>query len=88
MLKLLIFVGIMLAIFIIAIGYIFRHELRTLAHKYGMYDKSKALQHKIKRKNITLDAHVKQHGHTVEAKMLEEEIKELQKLTREMEQKK
>lgn len=88
MLKLFIFVGIMLAIFIIAISYIFRHELRTLAHKYGMYDKTKALKHDIKRKNITLDAHIKQHGHTIEAQMLAEEIKELEKLTTEMEQKK
>lgn len=88
MLKLFIFVFIMLAIFIIAVGYIFRHELQTLAHKYGMYDKNKALKHDIKRKNITLEAHIKQHGHTVEAKMLEEEIRELEKLTTEMEQKK
>lgn len=88
MLKLFIFVGIMLAIFIIAIGYIFRHELQTLAHKYGMYDKNKALKHEIKRKEITLDAHIKQHGHTLESQMLTEEIKELEKLTTEMEQKK
>lgn len=78
----------MIAILIIALAYIFRHELATLGHKYGEYDDIKKLKHEIKRKNITYDAHMKKFGHTVEAEMLEKEIKELEQLKMEMEQKK
>ncbi|HBV23249.1 MAG TPA: hypothetical protein DEB42_05625 [Jeotgalicoccus sp.] len=88
MFKLLLFAGIMIAILIIALAYIFRHELATLGHKYGEYDDIKKLKHEIKRKNITYDAHMKKFGHTVEAEMLEKEIKELEQLKMEMEQKK
>ena len=88
MFKLLLFAGIMIAILIIALAYIFRHELATLGHKYGEYDDIKKLKHEIKRKNITYDAHMKKFGHTVEAEMLEKEIKELEQLKIEMEQKK
>ena len=88
MFKLLLFSGIMIAILIIALAYIFRHELATLGHKYGEYDEIKKLKHEIKRKNITYDAHMKKFGHTVEAEMLEKEIKELEQLKMEMEQKK
>lgn len=88
MFKLLLFAGIMFAILIIALAYIFRHELATLGHKYGEYDDIKKLKHEIKRKNITYDAHMKKFGHTVEAEMLEKEIKELEQLKMEMEQKK
>ncbi|CAD2078025.1 hypothetical protein GCM10007275_07610 [Jeotgalicoccus coquinae] len=88
MFKLLLFAGIMLAVLIIALAYIFRHELGTLGHKYNEYDEVKKLQHEIKRKNITYDAHVKKFGSTVEAEMLEKEIKELEQLKREMEQSK
>jgi hypothetical protein len=88
MFKLLLFAGIMLAILIIALAYIFRHELRTLGHKYDEYDEIKKLKHEIKRKNITYDAHLKKYGHTVEVKMLEEEIKELEHLITEMEHRK
>lgn len=88
MFKLLLFAGIMIAILIIALAYIFRHELATLGHKYGEYDDIKKLKHEIKRKNITYDAHMKKFGHTVEADMLEKEIKELEQLKMEMEQKK
>ncbi len=88
MFKLLLFAGIMLAILIIALAYIFRHELGTLGHKYNEYDELKKLKHDIKRKNITYDAHMEKFGSTVEAEMLEEEIKELEQLKREMEQKK
>lgn len=88
MFKLLLFAGIMLVILIIALAYIFRHELGTLGHKYGEYDEIKKLKHEIKRKNITYDAHMKKFGHTVEAEMLEKELKELEQLKMEMEQKK
>lgn len=88
MFKLLLFAGIMLVILIIALAYIFRHELGTLGHKYGEYDEVKKLKHEIKRKNITYDAHMKKFGHTVEAEMLEKELKELEQLKMEMEQKK
>lgn len=88
MFKLLLFAGIMIAILIIALAYIFRHELATLGHKYGEYDDIKKLKHEIKRKNITYDAYMKKFGHTVEAEMLEKEIKELEQLKMEMEQKK
>ncbi len=88
MFKLLLFAGIMLVILIIALAYIFRHELGTLGHKYGEYDEIKKLKHEIKRKNITYDAHMKKFGHTVEAEMLEQELKELEQLKMEMEQKK
>ena len=88
MFKLLLFAGIMLVILIIALAYIFRHELGTLGHKYGEYDEIKKLKHEIKRKNITYDTHMKKFGHTVEAEMLEQELKELEQLKMEMEQKK
>lgn len=88
MLKLILFAGIMIAILIIALAYIFRHELRTLGHKYESYDEVKRLKHEIKRKNISLDANLKKYGHTVETKMLEKEIKELELLTAEMEKEK
>lgn len=88
MFKLLLFVGIMLAVLIIALAFIFQHELATLGHKYNKYDEVKKLKHEIKRKNITYDAHMKKFGHTVEAEMLEKEIKELEQLKIEMEQKK
>ena len=88
MFKLLLFAGIMLVILIIALAYIFRHELGTLGHKYGEYDEIKKLKHEIKRKNITYGAHMKKFGHTVEAEMLEKELKEREQLKMEMEQKK
>lgn len=88
MLKLLLFAGIMLAILVIALAYIFRHELGTLGHKYEERDRIKKLRHDIKRKNITYDAHIKKFGATVEAEMLEAEIKKLKQLKRELEQKK
>lgn len=84
MLKLLLFAGIMLAILIIALAYIFRHELATLGHRYEEYDEVKKLKHEIKRKNITYDAHIKKYGHTVEAEMIKEEIKEIEHLITEM----
>ena len=88
MFKLLLFAGIMLAILIIALAYIFRHELRTLGHKYNEHDEIKKLKHEIKRKNITYEAEMKKFGSTVEAEMLKNEINELEQLKMEMEQKK
>lgn len=88
MFKLLLFAGIMLAVLIIALAYIFRHELATLGHRYGEYDEVKKLKHEIKRKNITYDAHLEKYGQTVEAEMIKEEIKELEHLITEMEHRK
>lgn len=84
MLKIIIVFGI-LAIVVLGVGaYMFRHELETLAHTYGLRDDRKKLKHELKRKQKEYLFLSESLGDTMETRQVYDEITELKKLIREM----